>query len=407
MFSLNKLVSVKSGYRALSTVSSELVDQFLASNPSTIAIDATWFFPNDPRNAFKEHTQKRLNDKTVFFDIEDISDKSNPFPHMLPSKSQFEQQISKLGITNDSTLLIYDTSDVYSACRASWMFEIFGHDLDKLYILDNFAGYKNYTTKSTDSKSPLPESIYKATFDKSKLVSFEELKQLVLEDKIGKSYTLLDARSGPRFDGSANEARPGISSGHIKNAINVPFQDFLNADKQFIAPEAILNRLKQAGVDESKPIIVMCGSGVTACVVRCGLLLAGFDAKNIAVYDGSWTEWATRAPELVTKSFESNSVLSGGRFFLGETKLLKKSTFRFFGDSYNEPVIPKFLLPSSSLSSFWICDGSSLKTSQLISLSRIPKVPSFLRTGLLGLVAGFKDSGLSSLKRPDLNGSCF
>ncbi|KAG7874374.1 hypothetical protein KL938_004989 [Ogataea parapolymorpha] len=209
---MKRFLFFKHNYRRLSTVAGNSAGQFLKSNPSTVTIDSTWYFPNDPRNAFAEFTKHRLTNKTVFFDIDDISDHSIPFPHMLPSQSQFESQVSKLGIRNDSPLLIYDRSDVYSSCRASWMFEVFGHNLDKIHLLDTFAQSDISTDRPIDSASQLPESEYKSTFDKSKVILFEELKELVLSDKIGKDYNVVDARSGPRFKGEAPEIRPGLSN---------------------------------------------------------------------------------------------------------------------------------------------------------------------------------------------------
>ncbi|KAG7818431.1 hypothetical protein KL909_005053 [Ogataea angusta] len=212
MLPIKRFLFLKPGSRMLSIVPGNSVGRFLKSNPSIVTVDSTWYFPNDPRNAFAEFTKHRLTDKTVFFDIEDVSDHSSPFPHMLPLQSQFESQVSKLGIRNDSPLLIYDRSDVYSSCRTSWMFEVFGHDLEKIHLLDTFAGSDMSTDHPIDSVSQLPASEYKATFDKSKVILFEELKELVLSDKIGKDYSVVDARSGPRFKGEASEIRPGFLS---------------------------------------------------------------------------------------------------------------------------------------------------------------------------------------------------
>jgi thiosulfate/3-mercaptopyruvate sulfurtransferase len=118
----------------------------------------------------------------------------------------------------------------------------------------------------------------------------------VEEDKIGSEVTLVDARSGPRFTGEAPEPRAGLSSGHIKDSINLPFTDLLTPQKAFLSKMSLKNILKETNIDDSKPIIVMCGTGVTACVIRCAMQLAGLDSSKIAVYDGSWTEWAQRAP---------------------------------------------------------------------------------------------------------------
>ncbi|GMG56518.1 unnamed protein product [Ambrosiozyma monospora] len=313
----SKLFAVQS--RNLSVIPPAQVATFFKNNEGkTIPIDASWYMPNVPINPFHEFMKQRLNSDSIFFDIEKIRDTTSPYPHMLPSKELFEKEVSELGIKPDSSLLIYDQQGIFSACRAAWMFEIFGHDSDKINILNTYPSYlqsfsdPNLVMKMHDAgsksatelvtvPSPHPKSDYKADFQKHKVVTFDELKKLVTEDKIGSEYTLIDARGTQRFTGESPEPRAGLPSGHIKNAINLPFTDLLTPNKQFLSYPTLLNVVKSKGIDESKPIIVSCGTGVTACVVRSALQIIGFNSDNIAVYDGSWTEWAQRAPELVVK----------------------------------------------------------------------------------------------------------
>lgn len=311
----------RSSKRMLSVIPPAIVDSFYEKNKENIIpVDASWYMPNVPITAFHEFMKNRFVG-AVFLDIDEVKDSTSQFPHMLPSKEEFETIVSKLGIKNDSVLLFYDQQGVFSLCRAVWMFEIFGHDLSKLNILNTYPAYKkshsdpnlvmkvhgketlvdnNLFTKET----PYPPSNYKATMNEKKVVTYEQLLELVKSDKIGSEYNLIDARSGPRFTGEAPEPRPGLSSGHIKNAINIPFSEVLTPDKAFLSAMTLKSIFKEKKIDDSKPIIVMCGTGVTACLVRCALQLAGYNSENIAVYDGSWTEWAQRAPaELIVKDF--------------------------------------------------------------------------------------------------------
>lgn len=306
---------IKSSKRMLSVVPPAAVDSFYQKNKdSLIPVDASWYMPNVPINAYHEFMKKRFSSGTVFFDIEKARDHSSKFPHMLPSKEDFEAEVSDLGVKNDSLLLFYDQQGVFSLCRAAWMFEVFGHDLSKIFILNTYPAYaKSHSDpnlvnkvhgiktfiddKLVTSPSPYPKSQYHATFNPSKVVTYEQLLDLVEKDKIGSEYTLIDARSAARFSGEAPEPRAGMSSGHIKNAINIPFSEVLTPEKAFMSSMTLKNLFARKHIDDSKPIIVMCGTGVTACVVRCAMQLAGFDSSKIAVYDGSWTEWAQRAPE--------------------------------------------------------------------------------------------------------------
>lgn len=195
------------------------------------------------------------------------------------------------------------------------MFEIFGHDPDKLAIFNTFPNYTQaigdsnsalkaqddipyLNTKPVTKPSPFQESDYKSLgIDRTKIISYEELLSLVEAGQIGTDFTLIDARGLARFTGEAPEPRPGLSSGHVPNAISLPFTELLASDGSYLSQSALIAQFESKKIDGSKPIIVMCGTGVTACVVRTGLQLAGLGSKGIKVYDGSWTEWAQRAPE--------------------------------------------------------------------------------------------------------------
>jgi thiosulfate/3-mercaptopyruvate sulfurtransferase len=103
---------------------------------------------------------------------------------------------------------------------------------------------------------------------------------------------ILDARPAPRFSGEAAEPRPGLRSGHMPGALNVPFKTVLDADGRLLPAEALRDRFREAGVTFDRPIITSCGSGVTAAVLTLALAELGQDS---ALYDGAWAEWGSRA----------------------------------------------------------------------------------------------------------------
>jgi thiosulfate/3-mercaptopyruvate sulfurtransferase len=102
------------------------------------------------------------------------------------------------------------------------------------------------------------------------------------------SIQVLDARSVSRFNGSQQEPRKGLRSGHIPTAINLPFSQCVDDTKLRAKTEltAIFERLY---LDSSKPLVFSCGSGVTACILALAAAEVGY--SNLAVYDGSWSEW--------------------------------------------------------------------------------------------------------------------
>ena len=78
----------------------------------------------------------------------------------------------------------------------------------------------------------------------------------------------------------------------MPGAANLPYAELLNPDGTMLEPEKLRARFEAAGVEAERPVVTSCGSGVTACILSLGLVRAGL--PEAAVYDGSWTEWASR-----------------------------------------------------------------------------------------------------------------
>jgi thiosulfate/3-mercaptopyruvate sulfurtransferase len=104
---------------------------------------------------------------------------------------------------------------------------------------------------------------------------------------------LVDLRSAGRFAGTEPEPRPGLRSGHVPGSRNVPYAELVNPDGTILPDHELRRRLEAAGIDLSQPIVATCGSGTSACNLVLTLELLGH--RNTAVYDGAWTEWASRA----------------------------------------------------------------------------------------------------------------
>ncbi|HET7341344.1 MAG TPA: rhodanese-like domain-containing protein, partial [Methylomirabilota bacterium] len=103
---------------------------------------------------------------------------------------------------------------------------------------------------------------------------------------------VLDARSAGRFAGTEPEPRAGLRGGHIPGSLNLPYETLYRPDGTLKAPDELRAAVQGAGVDLGRPIVTTCGSGVTASVLALALHRLG--RADVAVYDGSWSEWGAQ-----------------------------------------------------------------------------------------------------------------
>lgn len=271
---------------------------------SVKVLDASWHMPTSGRVGSTEFAKKRIPGAR-FFDIDAISDKSSPYPHMLPSAQHFSSCVSSLGISNQDDVVVYDSVGMFSAARVYWMFRVFGHD--NISLLDGGLPKwerDGYTVDSAVLKEPIEYaslsnlSLFTATKVRSELVrSLSDMRELTSS----KTLPILDARSGDRFYARVPEPRPGLRAGHMPGAKNVPFGTVLNSDGTFKATDDLKKLFSEVGVNiEQKPqVVTSCGSGVTACVVLTALEVAGVPLDRMSVYDGSHSEWGAQSDTAV------------------------------------------------------------------------------------------------------------
>jgi thiosulfate/3-mercaptopyruvate sulfurtransferase len=266
----------------------------ISTAPRTVPLCATWFLPNDDRSGLQTFREKRIPNAR-FFDLDKVIDKRSPYPHMLPSATDFAKAMSSLGIRRDDTVVVYDSYElgIFSAPRVGWTLKAFGHD--SVHVLNNFKlwveeGYPTETGEFYDVDTcvyPIPQ------FDPSKVISFEEVREVVKDyNKEGaEGVQILDARSWGRWTGKDPEPREGLSSGHMPGSISVPVSELLDPVTKAILPAEKLRKIFEAkGIDPKRPIINSCGTGVTAAVIDAALSEAEYgDESTRRLYDGSWT----------------------------------------------------------------------------------------------------------------------
>ena len=255
------------------------------NDPDLRILDASWHMPASGRDARAEYDVAHVPGAR-FFDIDAISDKRSALPHMAPPVEMFISRMRAMGVGDGHQVVVYDSSDVRSAARVWWTFRLMGKT--DVAVLDGGFAKWQAEGRPVEDMAPILRDRHITVQRQAGLV--RDVTQVAAASKLG-DYQIVDARAPGRFVGEAPEPRPGLRSGHIPGARNLPFGRLLNADGTMKSPDDLRAEFESAGVDLKKPVITSCGSGITAAVLSLALERIGH--RNHALYDGSWTEWGS------------------------------------------------------------------------------------------------------------------
>ena len=303
------------------------VSRSLNQHPSLIysIIDATWYLPNSPFAApagiasAKEGHEKERIPRSLFVDLDDIGDKAfSAAAHNLPTVKTMRSLMQDLGVKSKRhPVVVYDAIGMFSSPRMLYTLEAFGHE--ECRVLDGglpawkaagFATISGVADAGDAADAADAAGAAAATAGDSAAVDWPELRggvQFSLEDMQdnlkSQGSQMVDVRPQARFTGEGAEPRPGLRSGHIPGARNLPFLTLLNKDGTMKAEKKLKEAFAAAqvavpGADaNSSASVISCGSGMTAAIARLGMLELGAKSDAIAIYEGSWVEWGAGGDE--------------------------------------------------------------------------------------------------------------
>lgn len=268
-----------------SLVSAIWLQKALQGNDKLIVLDASWHMPAAKRDGEQEWRSKRIPN-AQFFDFDRrICDHDANLPHMMPDAALFSSEAQRLGIKQDSLVVIYDSYGIQTSPRAWWMMKAMG--FSNCAILDG--GLPAWKAAGFTIETDEPESAHNGSgnFEASFKPSMISASHEVLLATTAADVRILDARSADRFYGRAPEPRAGLRAGHMPGAYNLPFDQLIA--NGHMRPVAELQAALFTLAPKDTRIIATCGSGVTSCVIAFAAHLAGY--SDISIYDGSWSEW--------------------------------------------------------------------------------------------------------------------
>ena len=207
--------------------------------------------------------------------------------HPLPDPADFQLAARSWGLNDGDVVVLYDDSGLLAAARAWWLLRWAGFD-GAIRLLDGgLRAWKEAGQPVATGDAPTPpEGNVVLGEGQVPTLGVDEVEQFVTDGGL-----LLDARPAERYSGAVASVDP--RPGHIPGAVSAPAVGNLTDEGRLAAASALADTFKGLGVDGGREVGVYCGSGVTAAHDLLALAVAGVDVDRVALYPGSYSQWAS------------------------------------------------------------------------------------------------------------------
>jgi len=248
-------------------------------------IDASWYLPAQGRNARAEFEASHIPG-AVFFDQDEVIDADSDLPHALPSPAVFADHATRLGLSKEDPIVVYDGLGMFTAPRVWWMLRVMG--AENVFVLDGgFDNWRKAGRPVTDALTAPTPGLFRHRFNEQAVVRLDQMLRIVETQ----AMQIADARGGGRFTGEEPEPREGMRTGHMPGARNVPVFS-LSRDGELKPLDELRHVLAEAGIDPSRPVVTTCGSGVTAAVITLALESLGLGLGRWFLAQAIETAWS-------------------------------------------------------------------------------------------------------------------
>lgn len=259
-------------------------------DPDLVLFDCR-FTLSDPEAGRRQYLEGHLPG-ALFLDLErDLSGPVSPQGgrHPLPDPEVLAEKLSRWGVDQHSTVIVYDQGTDGMAPRAWWVLGYLG--LERVAVLDGglpewLAAGGRLSSGTADEERSRPARTFTPQIRHDWILTADDVRRLVDERPDG--VVLVDSRTPERYRGDEEPLDP--VAGHIPGAVNFYWAQVLTPDGRWKSAEELARHFQSlAG---ARDVVVYCGSGVSACVNLLAMRLAGL--KQARLYPGSWSDWCTR-----------------------------------------------------------------------------------------------------------------
>lgn len=264
-----------------------------ASAPNTqLLVDASWLTARladttlrivDMATERKDYLAGHIPG-AVYVNVNDIREIVPTGGYRLPAKAQVEELLSRLGIGNDTMVVIYDDAGGLHASRLFFTLDVFGHT--KMAILDG--GIQAWRQRNGPLTTGLPNiapTTFRAVPHPERVVTAE----WILGHLKSPGVVLVDNRSPKEYRGEDVRAKRG---GHIPGARNIDWVENLRPDKTFKPLDELKALYTAQGVTPEKTVVAYCQTHHRGSHGYFVLRLLGY--PDVRGYDRSWAEWGNR-----------------------------------------------------------------------------------------------------------------